>query len=62
MYFQVVPDTHEIAPIPTDTVKEAISISLKLFIKLGFRSAIRDCDGNTLTEKEVASYLYAFIG
>lgn len=62
MYFQVVPNTHEIAPIPTNTVKEAISISLKIFIKFGVRSAIRDCDGNTLTEKEVANYLYAIIG
>lgn len=62
MNFQVVPGTHEIAPIPTDTLKEALSISLKIFIKLGFRSVIRDSDGNTLSEKELAQYLYAFIG
>lgn len=62
MNFQVVPDTPKIAPIPTNTVKESLSISLKLFIRFGCRSAIRDCDGNTLTEKELAEYLYRIIG
>lgn len=62
MNFQVEPLTREIAPIPTDTVKEAISIALRIFLKLGFRSDIRDSDGNLLTEKEIANYIYAFIG